>query len=218
MTPTSVVVADDHEFTGIAAQAILAGERDLELVGRAGSGAEALALVEELQPDVLVVDYRLPDITGAEVCRRAQIRRPGLRVLVLTAFVEREVFLRAMRAGATGFLGKDAAAAEFPEVCRRIARGEGVLDPRAVDYMPELLGQEPGRSDLDPPRLTPRQTAVLGEVRRGSTNVEIAAALGISLHTVKTHLEHIYEALGCGGRKEAVRVAEEYGLLGRTPD
>lgn len=213
MTVTvTVAVVDDHELTTLGVEVLLRSERDLEFVGHAATATEALHLIETERPQVLLVDYRLPDMTGSELCRTALTRSPHLRILVITAYIDHNTVVSALRGGATGFIGKDIAARDLVALIRRIADGEVVIDPRAMRFVRDSLRLS-GPAAGEHPQLTQRELEILGCLADDQSNKEIAQRLNLAVSTVKSHLENIYEKLGCSGRHEAVRVAVEYGFL-----
>jgi DNA-binding NarL/FixJ family response regulator len=202
-----LLIADDHPVVRDGLRGMLTGQPDLEVVGEAATGAEALALVPRVRPDVALVDLRMPELDGVATIRALRERHPEVRVLVLTTFdTERDV-VSAIEAGATGYLLKDAPRAELSRAVRAAARGETVLAPAVAT---RLVGQlrEPAA-----PALTARELQVLELVARGATNRAVAARLHVSEATVKTHLVHAFGKLGVSDRTAAVAVALERRLL-----
>jgi DNA-binding NarL/FixJ family response regulator len=206
-----LLIADDHPVVRDGLRGMVAAEPDLEVVGEAGNGLEALALVPRVRPDVALVDLRMPELDGVATIRALRQRHPEVRVLVLTTFdTERDV-VSAIEAGATGYLLKDAPRAELFRAIRSAARGESVLAPEVAT---RLVGQlrEPSSQPL-----TQRELQVLELVARGATNREVAARLHVSEATVKTHLVHAFAKLGVGDRTAAVTAALERRLIGLGP-
>jgi DNA-binding NarL/FixJ family response regulator len=203
-----LLIADDHPVVRDGLRGMVAGEPDLEVVGEAATGVEALALVPRVRPDVALVDLRMPELDGVATIRALRARHPEVRVLVLTTFDTEQDVVSAIEAGATGYLLKDAPRAELFRAIRAAARGEAVLAPAAAT---RLVGQlrEPAT-----PALTARELQVLRLVAKGATNREVAARLHVSEATVKTHLVHAFGKLGVGDRTAAVALALERGLLG----
>jgi DNA-binding NarL/FixJ family response regulator len=204
-----LLIADDHPVVRDGLRGMVAGEPDLEVVGEAATGVEALALVPRVRPDVALVDLRMPELDGVATIRALRERHPEVRVLVLTTFDSDRDVVSAIEAGATGYLLKDTPRAELFRAIRAAARGEAVLAPAAVS---RLVGQlrQPAT-----PALTARELQVLELVARGASNREAAARLHVSEATVKTHLVHAFGKLGVSDRTAAVTVALERGLLGR---
>jgi DNA-binding NarL/FixJ family response regulator len=207
-----VMVVDDHPVVRDGLRGMLAGQPDLELVGEAADGAEALALAARARPDVVLMDLRMPGLDGVGAITRLAAERPLVRVLVLTTYDTDADVVRAIEAGATGYLLKDAPREELFRGIRAAARGETVLAPTvATRLVSQLRAPAGGRTAL-----SRREIEVLELVARGATNRQVAAELFISEATVKTHLLHAFEKLGVSDRTAAVTVALERGLLGRS--
>jgi DNA-binding NarL/FixJ family response regulator len=202
-----LLIADDHPVVRDGLRGMVAGQPDLEVVGEAATGTEALALVPRVRPDVALVDLRMPGLDGVATIRALRERHPEVRVLVLTTFDTESDVVSAIEAGATGYLLKDAPRAELFRAIRAAARGEAVLAPAVAT---RLVGQlrEPAA-----PALTARELQVLELVARGATNRVVAARLHVSEATVKTHLVHAFGKLGVSDRTAAVAVALERRLF-----
>jgi DNA-binding NarL/FixJ family response regulator len=203
-----VVVIDDHPVVRAGIVGLLAGEDDLEVVGEGSDGADALDLVERLRPDVVLMDLRMPRVDGATATGRLQSAHPEVRVVVLTTYESDADILRAVEAGATGYLLKDTPREDLVEAVRAAARGETVLSPSVAR---RLVAQVRGNDQ----RLTSRELEVLAAVARGGSNAQIGAELFISEATVKTHLLRVFTKLGVDDRTRAVTVAMERGILPR---
>ncbi|WP_033440396.1 response regulator [Saccharothrix sp. NRRL B-16314] len=201
-----VVIVDDHPVVRDGLRGMLAGAGDVEVVGEAADGAEAVAVVRAVAPDVVLMDLRMPGVDGVTAIER--LRGFPTRVLVLTTYDTDSDVLPAIKAGATGYLLKDTPRDELFRAVRSAARGEAVLSPSVAT---RLVGQV--RTPAAEP-LSDREVEVLGLIARGCTNREAAAKLFISEATVKTHLVHVYTKLGVKDRAAAVAVAYERGLLG----
>ncbi|MEV0230467.1 response regulator transcription factor [Nonomuraea sp. NPDC050786] len=201
--PVRLLIADDHPIVRDGLRAALGTEPDLEIIGEAADGAEAVRLAAELQPDIVLMDLRMPGMDGVTAIRR--LRGTGPRVLVLTTF-DTDV-LPALEAGATGYLLKDAPAEELVRAVRATHRGETVLAPAAAGRLADHL-RKPSRGTL-----SKRELEVLRLVAGGATNKEAAAGLFISEASVKTHLLHIYAKLDVRDRASAVAEAYRRGLL-----
>jgi DNA-binding NarL/FixJ family response regulator len=201
-----VVVVDDHPVVRDGLRGMLAGAGDVEVVGEAADGAEAVAVVRAVRPDVVLMDLRMPGVDGVTAIER--LRDFPTRVLVLTTYDTDSDVLPAIKAGATGYLLKDTLRDELFRAVRSAARGEAVLSPSVAT---RLVGRV--RQPAAEP-LSDREVEVLGLIARGCTNREAAAKLFISEATVKTHLVHVYAKLGVNDRAAAVAVAYERGVLG----
>ncbi|HEY3436840.1 MAG TPA: response regulator transcription factor [Actinotalea sp.] len=204
-----LVVADDHPVVRAGIVGLLAGEDDLEVVGEAADGAAAVRLAVELSPDVVLMDLRMPVLDGAGATEQILQRAPGVRVVVLTTYETDSDILRAVEAGATGYLLKDAPREDLVEAVRAAAAGQTVLAPSVAR---RLVSQLRNGSE----RLTPRELEVLAGVARGGSNAQIGAELFIGEATVKTHLLRIFAKLGVDDRTRAVTAALERGIL-RAP-
>jgi DNA-binding NarL/FixJ family response regulator len=205
--PIRVLVVDDHPVVRSGLVGMLDAEPDLEIVGEAGDGEEALVRVAALRPDVVLMDLRMPRLDGAGATARIVAEHPGSRVLVLTTYDTDVDIVRAVEAGATGYLLKDTPRAQLLEAVRSAARGETVLAPSVAGRLLTRLRTPTTEA------LTPREVQVLGGVSRGLTNAEIGRELFIGEATVKTHLLRAFAKLGVDDRTRAVTVAMELGLL-----
>lgn len=204
---TRVLVVDDHPVVRGGIEGLLAAAGDLEVVGSAGDGLEALEMVARLQPDVVLMDLRMPGMDGATATGRIRREHPAVHVLVLTTYETDADIVRAVEAGATGYLLKDTPLVQLADSVRAAARGETVLAPPVAAKLMARL-RAPAQESL-----TPRELEVLGAVSRGSTNAEIGRELFIGEATVKTHLLRAFAKLGVDDRTHAVTVALQRGLL-----
>ena len=207
MSPIRILIVDDHPVVRDGLRGMLAGTSDLEVVGEASDGAEALAVVERLQPDVVLMDLRMPGLGGAPAIRALAERGTSAKVLVLTTYDSDSDVVPALEAGATGYLLKDTPREELVRAIRAAAQGDAVLAPSVASRLVSQL-REPARDTL-----SERELEVLALIARGETNRGAAARLFISEATVKTHLLHIYEKLDVNDRAAAVAAAYERGLL-----
>ncbi|WP_205347216.1 response regulator [Pseudonocardia broussonetiae] len=207
-----VMVVDDHPVVRDGLRGVLDAEPDMEVVGEAGHGAEALARVAAAAPDVVLMDLRMPVMGGVDAIRELRRAAPAVRVLVLTTFDTDRDVLPAVEAGATGYLLKDTPRDELLRAVRAAHRGEAVLSPAVAG---RLMGQVRGvgRGGGTADALSAREMEVLRFVAAGSTNRETARALFISEATVKTHLLHVYAKLEVRDRASAVAAAYQRGLL-----
>ncbi|MGY1782860.1 response regulator [Geodermatophilus sp. SYSU D01036] len=213
---TRVLLIDDEPLVRLGFSMVLQAQDDLVLVGEAGDGARAVALTRELRPDVVVMDVRMPGTDGVEATRRIVAEGLPSRVLVLTTFDLDEYAFAALRAGASGFLVKNAEPAELLRAVRAVARGDAVVSPRVTRRLLETLAHRlPADTPADPrvASLTERELEVLRAVARGESNAEIAAVLVLSELTVKTHVARILGKLGLRDRTQAAVFAHSHGLV-----
>lgn len=211
--PIAVVVVDDHDVVRHGVRAYFATQPDLEVVGEAATGEEALAIVERWRPDVVVLDLHLPGADGAETAQRLRATAPATRVVVLTSFAGDEEIFPALRAGALSYLLKDASAEELATAVRRAARGEPTLSPSVAR---RLMADVAGADDEPlPDPLTPREVDVLRLIAAGLANHEIAERLDIAEATVKGHVGHLLSKLGLSDRTQAAVYAWRTGVVSR---
>ena len=211
-----VLIADDQALVRAGFRAILEGQDDLEVVGEAADGGEAVTIARELRPDVVLMDIRMPDVDGIEATRRLLQDGDAPRVLMLTTFDLDEYVYEAMRAGASGFLLKDAPRDQLVGAVRTVAAGDALLAPALVRRLIEDFVRRPGPGERLPAELdelTERELEVLTLIARGLANAEIAAVLFVSEATVRTHVTHILSKLGLRDRVQAVVLAYETGLV-----
>ncbi|HEX4056785.1 MAG TPA: response regulator transcription factor [Galbitalea sp.] len=201
-----VVVADDHPIVRSGIVALLQTAEDIEVVGEASTGDEAIELALDLVPDVVLTDLRMPGVNGDEATARILAQRPTVRVLILTTYESDDSILTAIEAGASGYLLKAAPQDEILAGVRAVARGEVALAPRIAALLVQRL-------KTPSPSLSPREKQVLALVAEGQSNPQIAATLFVGEATVKTHLLHVFEKLGVSDRTRAVTRAMELGLL-----
>jgi DNA-binding NarL/FixJ family response regulator len=221
--PVRVLLVDDQPLLRMGFRMVLDAEDDLTVVGEAGDGAEALRQVAALDPDVVLMDVRMPGTNGIEATERIVAAGSRSRVLILTTFDLDEYAFAALRAGASGFLLKDARPAELAAAIRAVATGDAVVSPRVTRRMLELFSEELPSADSRPaprtdPRiddLTHREREVLLAVAEGLSNAEVAERLFLSEATVKTHVGRILAKLGVRDRVQAVVLAYESGVVGR---
>jgi len=202
-----LLICDDHPIVRAGFEGILAGNPGFEVVGEAGDGREGVEMARRLRPDVVLIDLRMPEMEGVEAIGKIKAERPETQVLVLTTYDSDADILRAIEAGATGYLLKDAPREELFRAIMAASRGEPVLAPSVTARLMKRA-QAPAGSTL-----SDREVEVLGLVARGASNREIARGLHLSEATVKTHLIHVFNKLGVADRTAAVTTALEKGIL-----
>jgi DNA-binding NarL/FixJ family response regulator len=208
-----VLLVDDQTLVRTGFRLILGAEPDIEVVGDAADGHEAIELGKRLRPDVILMDIRMPRLDGLEATRRLAGALPATRVVILTTYDLDEYVFDALRAGASGFILKDSPADQLVEAVRVAAAGEALLAPSITRRLIEEFARRPPRPDVPVTDLTPRELEVLKLVARALSNAEIAERLFVSEGTVKTHVARILMKLGCRDRVQAVVLAYETGLV-----
>lgn len=224
-----VILADDHPVVRRGLAAIVDAEDDIQVVGEAANGQEALALVHRLKPDVVLMDLQMPVLDGVEATKRIRAEAPATKVIILTTFKDDDFIYAGLSAGARGYLLKDAPPSRLIEAIRAAHRGESLLNPevaaRLLDRLTSLISPDPPVTPptpppadyrpvkVRPPKITPREQDVLRLMARGLRNKEIADELVIAERTVKIHVGNILGKLQASNRTEAVALARKVGLL-----
>ena len=211
--PASVLVVDDHELARAGLVSMLVGEPDINVVGEADNGETALGLCALLHPALVLMDVRMPGMDGLSATAAIRAQFPTTSVLIVTLYEEQDYLLQAIKAGAAGYILKDASRKEVLSTVRRVLNGDVAMDPALASRLLRRLSREkhpPGA--LEEP-LTPRQLEVLRGLVEGQTNQEIANDLGIGPGTVKSHVEHIIAKLGAADRTQAAVRAVQRGLV-----
>lgn len=214
-----LAIVDDHDRVRAGIKAMLYGETDLEVVGEAADGGEAIELCRRVRPDLMLMDVRMPQVDGLTATRALKGRYPEVSVLILTMHENQDYLLEAVKAGAAGYLLKDTPQHELVTAIRRVLEGETTLDQRLATRLLQWLvngaGAPPQGQLLreSTPLLTPRELEVLKPLALGRTNPEIARELTITVGTVKNHVEHVISKLGVSDRTQAVVKALELGLI-----
>ena len=218
MTRARLVLADDHDLFREALVGLVNAQPELEVVGQAGDGLEALTLTRDLRPDLVVIDINMPVCDGLEATRLIRADWPEARILILTIHDEDEKLFEAIKAGASGYMLKNINSAEFLRGIHTVLAGEAVLPPKLAAHLLEefsrLANLAPANitplDSVDAYDLTAREQEVLSLIATGATDKEIAAQLSLSLHTVKSHVHSILSKLHAANRRQAVR------LIGRN--
>ncbi len=212
--PARIVIIDDHELARTGLRSMLAGAPDLEVVGEARDGQEALSLCRRLQPDLVMMDVRMPKLNGLAATRAIKQQYPRISIVIVTMYENPDYLVEGLKAGAAGYILKDATRREVLAAVRQALRGESPLSP---EMAPQLLGwlrSETARQEgVTLEQLTPREQEVLQFMAQGQSNREIARSLGISAGTAKVHVERIIAKLGVSDRTQAAVRAVELGLL-----
>ena len=216
MEKIRVIIAEDHTFVREATRQLLEQEPDIEIVGEATDGAEAVALADRLNPDVAIVDISMPVMSGIEATERIKAVRPGTAVLILTQYDDDQYIFALLAAGAAGYLLKDVPSTEIVRAVRSVHAGEPVLHPAIVKkvlarFAAEAQDQQQARPEGE--ILTEREREILRLAACGLSNARIGERLFVSLRTVQVHLTHIFNKLGVGSRTEAVIVGLRRGVL-----
>ena len=222
---TRLAIIDDHELARESLRNMLSDEPDIEIVGEAANGRQALLLCSRLRPDLILMDVRMPEMDGLAATKEVKQRYPETSVMMLTMHENPDYLLEALKAGAAGYVLKDAPQEDIVKAVRQVRNGESPLDPElAARLLRRLASESEMQRGARGPRaaaypvepLTPRELEVLELMKLGRTNRQIAADLVISLGTAKNHVEHIIAKLGSSDRTQAVVRALELGILGLT--
>jgi DNA-binding NarL/FixJ family response regulator len=207
-----VVVADDQTAVREGLVTLLSTMPDIEVVGSAGDGEQALALIAQTTPDVVLMDLRMPRLDGVEATRRIRAAHPGTQIVVLTTYADDQSILDALRAGAIGYLTKDAGRDHIRRAIEAAATGQAVLDPAVQARLVQVAHPPSVASDTLPDGLTDREAQVLRLISSGMSNGEIATQLFVSEATIKTHVNHIFAKTGSRDRAQAIAYAHRHGL------
>lgn len=213
-----LILADDHELARAGLRSMLAGEHGLELVGEATNGREALELCQRLDPDLALLDVRMPEMDGLATTQAIKQTCPNTSVIIVTMYENPDYLLKALKVGAVGYVLKDSTQREFLAAVRRVLQGDSFINgDLTARLLQRMSGEQARQSPTSTVRLTPREREVLQLLAQGQTNREIANALVISAGTVKVHIEHIIAKLEVTDRTQAAVRAIELGLLTISP-
>lgn len=207
MTKTRIMIVDDHEVVRIGMHTAFEAEPDLTVVGEASNGAEALAKMPVLGPQVILMDVRMEKMNGIEACREIKSRYPDVHILMITSYTDNDAMISSILAGASGYLLKHVSRADLLRSIRQVASGHSLIDSNAAKQAMDSLAQIPGSE------LTDREREVLTLVARGYTNKQIADTLFVTEKTARNHVSHILDKLGVSRRSEAAAFAVEYKLV-----
>lgn len=212
MEQIKILIADDHPVVREGLFAMLSREPDFKVVGEAKDGAEAVDKARRLNPDVVLMDLRMPEVDGVEAMRQIRSTNPDIKFIILTTYSDDEYIFSGIEAGARAYLLKDAPREELFKAIRAVYKGESLIQPvvasRLIDRFTELSRKVPSGEQL-----TERETEILQLMARGAANKEISAQLSISESTVKTHISNIFQKLGVNDRTEAVTQALKRGII-----
>ncbi len=209
-----LLIVDDHEMVREGLKAMLLSEPDFDIVGAASNAEQALATIEQMRPDVILLDVRLPGRSGIEVCRAVTERYPEMAVIILTTFSDESLVAQCIQAGARGFIVKDVERFDLKRSIRAVARGEAAIDTKAaVAVLAQLRRSPVTNGEAYPESLSSQQIVILRLVAQGLSSREIATQLYLSENTVKGYVQEILHRLGVKNRTEAVMVAVKQGWL-----
>ena len=207
MTKIRIMIVDDHEVVRLGMRAAFEAEPDMTVVGEASNGAEALAKIPVLDPQLILMDVRMEKMNGIEACREIKSRNPDVHILMITSYTDEDAMISSILAGASGYLLKHVSRADLLRSIRQIASGHSLIDSRTAQQAMERMTQIPGSE------LTEREREVLTLVARGYTNKQIADTLFVSEKTARNHVSHILDKLGLSRRSEAAAFAVEHKLV-----
>lgn len=209
-----LIIIDDHEMVREGLKAMLVTEPDLQIVGDAANGQQALELIEQQRPDIALLDVRLPGMSGIEVCKTVSERYPDTAVIILTTFTDEDLVARCIQAGARGFIVKDIERFDLKRSIRAVARGEAAIDPKAAVAVLARLRRTPVVDpEPSPEPLSAQQLVILRLIAQGLSSREIATQLYLSENTVKGYVQEMLHRLNVKNRTEAVMVAVKQGWL-----
>jgi DNA-binding NarL/FixJ family response regulator len=213
MPPLRIAIADDHPLVRSGLRALLMAVEDLEVVGEAATGEEAVTLAASLQPDVMVMDIRMPGINGIEATRRIVQANPQIRILVVTLFEDDDSVFAALRAGARGYILKDANEVEVLRAIRAVSSGDAIFSATIAQRLTDFFASpRPAQATLPFPDLTDREREILTLIAQGRRNAEIAQSLVITTKTVRNYISSIFSKLQVADRAQAIIRAREAGL------
>ncbi|MBD7945524.1 MULTISPECIES: response regulator [Psychrobacillus] len=206
-----VLIADDHHVVRRGLMFFLKTQKDMDIVGEATNGKEAVELTETLKPDIILMDLVMPEMDGIQATKRIKVKYPSIQILMLTSFSDRDHVIPALKAGASGYQLKDIEPDDLAEAIRKLMRGENTIHPEATSQMEKENEPREVLPHEEYP-LTPREQDVLAELTKGKSNREIASSLFVTEKTVKTHISNIFAKLQVQDRTQAALYAVKHGL------
>ena len=212
MEPIQVLIADDHTLFRAGLHALLNLFPDIQVIGEASTGEETITKAEALQPDIILMDIQMPGVNGIEATRRILRTSPNIGIIVVTMFEDDDSVFSAMRAGARGYILKEAGEEEVLLAIRAVSRGEAIFGPAIARRLMHFFSRPHLEPDLVFPELTEREREILDLIARGENNAEIAQRLVLSPHTVRNHISNIFSKLQVADRAEAIIRARDAGL------
>jgi DNA-binding NarL/FixJ family response regulator len=214
MKPIRVLIVDDHALFREALRSLLAARSEIQVVGEASNGREALAQLESESPDVVLMDMKMPELGGVETIRRIRAQKPAVKVIVLTTFEDDQLVFEGLRAGAMGYLLKDASSERLLEAIHTVAEGQSFLQPTVAAKLVAEFSRLAARPTVDNLMLlSNREREVVRLLARGASNRSIASALFLAEGTVKNHITNIFTKMGVSDRTQAALKARDLGLL-----
>ena len=212
MEPIQVLIADDHTLFRAGLRSLLRLFPDIQVVGEASTGDEIIAQADALQPDIILMDIQMPGVNGIEATRRIIRRSPNIGIIVVTMFEDDSSVFSAMRAGARGYILKEAGEEEVLRAIRAVAQGEAIFSPAIARRLVNFFSNPPQEANPAFPELTEREREILDLIARGESNAEIAQRLVLSPHTVRNHISNIFSKLQVADRAQAIIRARDAGL------
>lgn len=209
MRTIKVLIVDDQVLICDGIAKLLEGEREIEVVGKAYSGQEAIEKAEQLNPDIILMDIRMPDLDGISATKAIKAKNSSIQVIAISVYEDDNLIMEMFRAGAVGYILKDISLENLVNAIKNVYRGTTMINPRISRKLLNLLSQNQNLGEV----LTPRELEILREVAKGKSNKEIGETLYISESTVKTHISNIFQKLGIKNRSEAILYAIKKGIL-----
>ncbi len=209
MRTIKVLIVDDQVLICDGIAKLLEGEKEIEVVGKAYGGQEAIEKAEQLNPDIILMDIRMPDIDGISATKAIKTKNPSIQVIAISVYEEDSLIMEMFKAGAVGYILKDISLENLVNAIKNVYRGTTMINPRISRKLLNLLSQNQNLGEV----LTPRELEILREVAKGKSNKEIGETLYISESTVKTHISNIFQKLGIKNRSEAILYAIKKGIL-----